>query len=54
MVVLGQYNLVLLGIKWYWVSKVFLCLNIRVSQKKQKSEFWNVPYPSGFHRLDEP
>ena len=26
----------------------------RVSQKNQKSEFWNVPYPSGFHRLDEP
>ena len=25
MVVLGQYNLVLLGIKWYWVSKVLLC-----------------------------
>ena len=29
-------------------------LHIRVSQKNQKSEFWNVPYPSGFHRLDEP
>ena len=28
MVVLGQYNLVLLGIKWYWVSKVLLCLYI--------------------------
>ena len=26
----------------------------RVSQKNQKSEFWNVPYPSGFHWLDEP
>ena len=26
----------------------------RVSQKTQKSEFWNVTYPSGFHRLDEP
>ena len=26
----------------------------RVSQKIQKSEFWNVTYPSGFHRLDEP
>ena len=25
MMVLGQYNLVLLGIKWYWVSKVLLC-----------------------------
>ena len=29
-------------------------LVIRVSQKIQKSEFWNVTYPSGFHRLDEP
>ena len=29
-------------------------LTARVSQKKQKSEFWNVTYPSGFHRLDEP
>ena len=27
---------------------------IRVSQKTQKSEFWNATYPSGFHRLDEP
>ena len=27
---------------------------IRVSQKIQKSEFWNATYPSGFHRLDEP
>ena len=26
----------------------------RVSQKIQKSEFWNATYPSGFHRLDEP
>ena len=25
----------------------------RVSQKIQKSEFWNATYPSGFHRLDE-
>ena len=23
-------------------------------KKKQKSEFWNFTYPSGFHRLDEP
>ena len=34
------------------------CVNFffdnRVSQKIQKSEFWNVTYPSGFHRLDEP
>ena len=29
-------------------------VHIRVSQKIQKSEFWNVTYPSGFHRLDEP
>ena len=27
---------------------------VRVSQKIQKSEFWNATYPSGFHRLDEP
>ena len=33
-------------------SKNAVC--IRVSQKNQKSEFWNVTYPSGFHRLDEP
>ena len=26
LVVLGQYNLVLLGIKWYWVSIGLLCL----------------------------
>ena len=25
-----------------------------MSQKIQKSEFWNATYPSGFHRLDEP
>ena len=25
----------------------------RVSQKIQKSEFWNMTYLSGFHRLDE-
>ena len=31
-----------------------LCFRLRVSQKIQKSEFWNVTYPSGFHRLDEP
>ena len=28
MVVLGQYNLVLIGIKWYWARKVLLCLYI--------------------------
>ena len=29
-------------------------LHTRVSQKNQNSEFWNVTYPSGFHRLHEP
>ena len=33
MVVLGQYNLVLLGIKWYWVSKVLLCQYILKTAK---------------------
>ena len=28
LVVLGQYKLVLLGIKWYWVSIGLLCLYI--------------------------
>ena len=28
LVVLGQYNLVLIGIKWYWARKVLLCLYI--------------------------
>ena len=28
LVVLGQYNMVLLGIKWYWVSIGPLCLYI--------------------------
>ena len=28
LVVLGQYELVLLGIKWYWVSIGLLCLYI--------------------------
>ena len=31
-----------------------LYLNIRVSQKTQKSEFCFATNPSGFHRLDEP
>ena len=35
LVVLGQYNLVLLGIKWYWASKGLLCLYI---SKKKKNE----------------
>ena len=29
-------------------------VSTRVSQKNQKSEFWNATYPSGFYRLDEP
>ena len=37
------------------IAKSNFCgVSPRVSQKNQKSEFWNVPYPSGFHRLDEP
>ena len=28
LVVLGQYNLVLIGIEWYWVNKGLLCLYI--------------------------
>ena len=36
LVALGQYNLVLLGIKWYWVSKVLLCLYIL-----EKVEIWS-------------
>ena len=40
MVMLGQYNLVLLGIKWYWVSKVPLC------QYRKKRRFgWVSPIP---------
>ena len=34
--------------------KVEMWMVSRVSQKNQKSEFWNATYPSGFHRLDEP
>ena len=30
LVVLGQYKLVLLGIKWYWVSMRLLCLYILI------------------------
>ena len=26
LVLLGQYNLVLIGIEWYWVNKGLLCL----------------------------
>ena len=28
LVVLGQYNLVLIGIEWYWINKGLLCLYI--------------------------
>ena len=43
MVMLCQYNLELLGIKWYWVSKVPLCQNIL---KKKKRRFgWVSPIP---------
>ena len=28
LVVLGQYNMALLGVKWYWVSIGLLCLYI--------------------------
>ena len=41
-----------------WEMAIFLVQGTavynRVSQKIQKSEFWNATYPSGFHRLDEP
>ena len=33
MVILGQYNLVLLGIKWYWVCKMLYCLYILKKQR---------------------
>ena len=36
LVVLGQYKLVLLGIKWYWVSMGLLCLYIL-----KKMEIWS-------------
>ena len=35
LVVLGQYNLVLLGIKWCWVGKGLLCLYVL-----KKVEIW--------------
>ena len=35
LVVIGQYNLVLLGIKWYWVSIRLLCLYVL-----KKVEIW--------------
>ena len=36
LVVLGQYNLILLGIKWNWVSTRLLCLYIL-----KKVEIWS-------------
>ena len=36
LVLLGQYNLVLLGIKWHWVIIRLLCLNIL-----RKVEIWS-------------
>ena len=36
LVVIGQYDLVLLGIKWYWVSIRLLCLYIL-----KKVEIWS-------------
>ena len=35
--VLGQYNLVLLGIKWNWVSTMLLCLCIL----RKQVEIWS-------------
>ena len=37
-----------------YTSSSHAALYNRVSQKKQKSEFWYATNPSGFHRLDEP
>ena len=28
LLVLGQYNLVLIGVEWYWINKGLLCLYI--------------------------
>ena len=36
LVVLGQYNLVLLGFKWYWVGIGLLCL-----YRLKKVEIWS-------------
>ena len=45
LVVLGQFNLVLLGITWYWFSKGLLCLYIlkkwrfgRLSPKREDDD----------------
>ena len=45
LVALGQYNSVLLGlgIKWYWVSKVLLCLHI-LTKKRRFSRASPIPH----------
>ena len=56
----GAWRVIVNGIHVYRsgnvhsVNRCHHAIIIRVSQKIQKSEFWNVTYPSGFHRLDEP
>ena len=47
--VLGRYNLVLLGIKWYWVSIELLCLQIL----KKKVEIWSGVTIAGRQMNDE-
>ena len=49
--VVGQYNLVLIGIEWYWVSKMLLCLymlkKLMVTSTDQptKGQIWsNLPF----------
>ena len=55
----GAWRVIVNGIHVYRsgnvhsVNRCHHAIIIRVSQKIQKSEFWNVTYPSGFHRLDE-
>ena len=50
LVVLGHYNLVLLGIKWYWASKGLLCLYI---SKKKKMKIWSGVTIAGRTTNDE-
>ena len=38
----------------YLSKLLYVFVNIRVSQNKQKSEFWYATNPTGFQRLDEP
>ena len=49
----GRNDLIKLQKQCQDTKKEKIMLN-RVSQKIQKSEFWNATYPSGFHGLDEP